>query len=115
MPAAWPIAMHVPIERADACASCVAEKHRPATSTFSSRCGCKRAVRDAVRRAVLQVDPARVVAGVMLLDRRAAARDLIGELRRGQDLVGGQNVLADDPPALAHADRGARRESTARS
>ena len=40
MPAAWPIAMHVPIERAEAWASCVAEKQRPATSTFSSPCGC---------------------------------------------------------------------------
>ena len=31
--------MHVAIERADACASCVAEKHRPATSTFSTSRG----------------------------------------------------------------------------
>jgi hypothetical protein len=40
VPAAWPIAMHVPIDRADACASCVAEKQRPATSTLSRPCGC---------------------------------------------------------------------------
>src|SRR4029077_1797755 len=63
-----------------------------------------------VRRSFLEVDPARVVTAVVLLDRRAAAGDLVGELRRREDLLRGQDVLADDPPALAHADRRARRE-----
>ena len=39
VPAAWPIAMQVAIDRADACASCVAEKQRPATSSPSSPAG----------------------------------------------------------------------------
>src|SRR5438309_484005 len=41
MPAAWPIAMHVAIERADAWASWVAEKHRPATSIPSTLFGSR--------------------------------------------------------------------------
>ena len=41
----------------------------------------------------------------MVLDRRAAAGDLVGELGRGEHLRRGQAVLAVDPPALAHADR----------
>src|SRR4051812_46187403 len=36
VPAAWPMAMHCAIDRTDACASCVAEKQRPATSTFAA-------------------------------------------------------------------------------
>ena len=40
-PAAWPIAMHVAIERAEAWASCVAEKHRPATSNPSIPSGSR--------------------------------------------------------------------------
>jgi hypothetical protein len=46
----------------------------------------------------------------MLFDRRAAPGDLVVEARCGQDLVRSQNVLADDPAALPHADRRARRE-----
>src|SRR2546428_11320922 len=41
VPAAWPIAMHVAIERAEAWASCVAEKQRPATSMPSTPSGSR--------------------------------------------------------------------------
>ena len=39
VPAAWPIAMHWAIERTEAWASCVAERHRPATSRLSEADG----------------------------------------------------------------------------
>ena len=41
VPAAWPIAMQVAIERAEAWASCVAEKQRPATRSPSIPAGSR--------------------------------------------------------------------------
>ena len=47
---------------------------------------------------------------MVVLDRRAAVSDLVRELGRGEDLLAREHVVAEDPPALADADRGARRD-----
>ena len=58
-----------------------------------------------------------VAARAVVLDRRAAQRDLVGEAAPAEDVVAGQPVVAVDPPALAHADRRATwpRPPTART
>src|SRR5437899_11927136 len=59
VPAAWPIAMHVAIERADAWASCVAEKQRPATSMPSTPSGSKHRDLEVLSRALVALPSSR--------------------------------------------------------
>src|SRR6266542_4082527 len=68
------------------------------------------AVRDAVDTAVRNIAPAGVGAGVVVLDRGAAERDLVVEAAAGEHVLSGQPVAAVHPSALAHADRGAGRD-----
>ena len=109
MPAAWPIAMHCAIERTEAWASCVAEKQRPATSTLAA--SRTSSVRYGIPTAwpVGQVLPARVGAGVMVLDRaRRTARPASSNWRARQDVVARQPVVAVHAARLADADLGRR-------
>ncbi len=68
--------------------------------------GQERPVRDAVDAAPRDVAPRRVAACVVVLDRGAAERDLVGEPARLEHVIAGQPVVAEDAPALADADRG---------
>ena len=100
--------MQVAIDRADACASWVAEKQRPATSSPSIAPRQEAPVGDPVHPALADVLPRRVAAGAVVLDRRAAQGDLVGEPAPAEDVLAGQPVVAVDAPALPHPDRGRR-------
>ena len=82
VPAAWPIAMHVAIDRADACASWVAEKQRPATAGRRCRAGSRHRYGIPYTPPLAHVLPGGVAARAVVLDRRAAQRDLVVEAAR---------------------------------
>jgi len=69
--------------------------------------GEQRPVRDAVYGAVAaarHVLPVRVATRTVILDGRAAQRDLVVKTTRPQHVVAGQLVIAHDATRLAHAD-----------
>ena len=105
VPAAWPMAMHWAIERTEACASWVAEKQRPATSTLAASRDEQRAVRDAHaprRRAGTASACRRRHGGPRWARRRA--RPASSNCRARQHVLARQPVVAVDPPRLADAD-----------
>ena len=109
VPAACPMLMHVPMTRAEPCASRVAERQRPATSMLRRPRGTRQPNGNVVGAAVLDHLAAMDAAGAVHVELVRAFGDAVGALAAGQHVFAGQHLDAHDAARLADAD--ARREA----